>query len=50
MLPAQVPVVDPAQVTEGVLPIMMNFRDFFMSDGVWAKSRDKHPLEVFDPF
>ena len=50
VLPAQVPVVDPAQVTVGVLPIMMNFGDFFMSGGVWSKSRDKHPLEDFDTF
>lgn len=47
---AQVPGVDPALVTEGVLPLQMCRDRFFVSGSLWAKFSAKHPHVSFDDF
>lgn len=46
----QVPSSDPAQVTEGVIPVMLHFNDYFMSLGIWEKFQAHRPGISFDDF
>ena len=40
----------PATVTEGVVPLMMNQGDFFISGRTWTKFHAKHPRISFKKF
>ncbi|PVH38786.1 hypothetical protein PAHAL_5G352600 [Panicum hallii] len=46
----QDPAVEPAWVTEGILPITMKRDDFYMTGETWAKFHSAHPVITFDEF
>ena len=40
---AQDPVLEPARITEGILPLWMNRGTFYVFSGLWAKYSFEHP-------
>lgn len=48
--PAQDPAREPARVTEGIVLVMMNHGDFFVTRKDWATFLSSHPHASFDDF
>jgi hypothetical protein len=49
-VPAQDPVLAPAQVTEDVLPHQLNREDFYVAGASWAKFHIRYPSVSFEDF
>ena len=49
-MPAQVPALAPAQVTEGMLPRKLNRGDFYVAGASWAKFHIRYPSVSFEEF
>ena len=47
---AQDPALEPAWITEGIIPLRMNRGDFFISGASWVKFRAHRPWASFEQF
>ena len=45
---AQDPALEPARITEGILPLWMNRGTFYVAGGLWAKYAFEHPWGNFE--
>ena len=45
---AQDPALEPARITEGILPLWMNQGTFYVAGGLWVKYLFEHPWVTFE--